>query len=439
MGQFILMGSLLVPLILVALLLCSAFKDRFKIHRWKSAAGVLVYIAANYAVELFLFKMKGERWTTLSFVLVCGVISFLFCKMMFRCALTESIFVYFVIRCYTEFVFICARILQLVFLKFCREMSEANSFLMWYGIVLLFSLWLIWIFVGKGIRRMISKTENMKFWNYIWIIPMAFYGGCRYQIAKGWLSGQEVSWNLLSLMLGMLGAFFLYFAMMKMAIEISKAGEQRQSQSVHELQVRHQAQLHENMKSYVEKSRVLRGNVRAEFLEIQKLAEQQDCQGIMTYLKEHLKLVQSDENVELCENHEVNAIAQHYLARGRKKGIHMEFSLDIPDHSRVDDQAFVTLFGNLLENAMEACERQTEGERFIQVKTSVVGEQLAIVVENSFDQEIQIKDGKLLSSKEKEEGDGIVGIREAAKQYDGICQFTWKDNVFTASILLKIL
>lgn len=438
MSQFILMGSLLIPLILAAFLLCSAFKERIRIHGWKALVWFLVYIGVIYAAEILFLKAGDLRWGMLCFAAVCGVLSFLFCKIMFRCALTEAIFVYFLIRCYTQAVFTSARILQLVFWKFYREMSEKNSFLMWYILALLFSVWLIWIFMKKGVRKMISKTENMKFWNYIWLIPLILYGAGSYQIEVGQLSASEVDWKILMPVLWILGVFFLYTTVVKMAIEISEAGELHETQRVHKLQSKYQMEQHENMKNYIEKSRNLRKGSRQEFLEIQKLAKQQDCEGILMYLEEHLKITQSDENVELCENHEVNAIAQHYLSRGRKKEIHMEFSLDIPDQSRIPDSVFGVLFGNLLENAMEACERQNEGQRFIQVKTSVVGGMLAIVVENSYEQEIQEDEGQLLSSKKEGEGSGIPAVREAAGQYDGMCRFTWKDGVFTASILLKI-
>ena len=65
-----------------------------------------------------------------------------------------------------------------------------------------------------------------------------------------------------------------------------------------------------------------------------------------------------------------------------------------------------TLFGNLLENAMQAVLKYS-GERYIQVHIRNYNEMLSIRIENSVEKEVRIKKGRPVSTDGKGTGTGI--------------------------------
>jgi sensor histidine kinase regulating citrate/malate metabolism len=95
------------------------------------------------------------------------------------------------------------------------------------------------------------------------------------------------------------------------------------------------------------------------------------------------------------------------------------------------------VFGNVLENALEACRRITAGERFIKLSSQFIGNKLYIAVDNSFSGEIRLKNGVYLSQKrEAASGIGIISVMAIAKKYDGKASFEQEDQVFRVSVYL---
>ena len=93
-----------------------------------------------------------------------------------------------------------------------------------------------------------------------------------------------------------------------------------------------------------------------------------------------------------------------------------------------------TIFGNALDNALEACAKLPEEERFLTIRAAPKHEMLVIQIENAARTEEQ-KNG---TSKEDPflHGFGLKNIRQAAEKYDGQCQWELKGGIFTLNILI---
>ena len=77
---------------------------------------------------------------------------------------------------------------------------------------------------------------------------------------------------------------------------------------------------------------------------------------------------------------------------------------------------------------------------FINLKISVVTDCiLAIIIENSYEGEIQRSGNAFISSKEKgRKGIGISSVLNIVEQYSGIPKFEYQDHIFKVSILMKV-
>lgn len=94
--------------------------------------------------------------------------------------------------------------------------------------------------------------------------------------------------------------------------------------------------------------------------------------------------------------------------------------------------------GNLLENAIEACGRMTEGRRFIRVGSSLEHGVLTLAVDNSYEGKIRRQDDVFLSSKRRGAGLGISSVTAVAKKYGGNARFQENSGVFQASVYLQV-
>ena len=102
----------------------------------------------------------------------------------------------------------------------------------------------------------------------------------------------------------------------------------------------------------------------------------------------------------------------------------------------VDDFVFCTIFGNLLDNAIEAEQKEEKKEIRLAVETN--GSFLHIVVQNRVHEPV-LKDGKLPKTKKsnsENHGIGITNIISTVKQQNGSIDMYEQDNWFVADVLL---
>ena len=96
------------------------------------------------------------------------------------------------------------------------------------------------------------------------------------------------------------------------------------------------------------------------------------------------------------------------------------------------------LFGNLLDNAIEAAKKTDNRRITVDVQTN--GNYLSILVTNSIDKSVLSDNEKLETSKQNKElhGIGIKSIKAVVKKYDGMIQFFEESGEFCCHILLDI-
>ena len=99
------------------------------------------------------------------------------------------------------------------------------------------------------------------------------------------------------------------------------------------------------------------------------------------------------------------------------------------------------LFGNALDNAVEAVERIPDKKRqIISVKIATVSSMMQILIENTFDGEVHTADGQLLTRKQDahNHGLGVRSIRATTEKYGGYASTTTEGDTFILNILIPI-
>ncbi len=100
-----------------------------------------------------------------------------------------------------------------------------------------------------------------------------------------------------------------------------------------------------------------------------------------------------------CENIIVNAVISHYATVCEQKEIAFTARLTVPHtKNKTRDNDLCVIFSNLLENAVEACERMADGKKFIELRSTVGAGLLTITMDNSFYGEMKKQGERFLSS-----------------------------------------
>ena len=97
-----------------------------------------------------------------------------------------------------------------------------------------------------------------------------------------------------------------------------------------------------------------------------------------------------------------------------------------------------SLFGNIMENAVEACERvQDPARRVISLNVRSLAGQVSVCAENYFEGEVRFADGLPVTRKEDtfRHGYGVKSIRMIAEKYGGTMQCGAAGGLFSVRVL----
>lgn len=132
----------------------------------------------------------------------------------------------------------------------------------------------------------------------------------------------------------------------------------------------------------------------------------------------------------------VNSILKVKAAKAQGRRICIEAAVFIPKRLSVEIGDMGVLYGNPLDNAIEACCRMRQGERFISLESRYQNGNLFIKIKNS---KTSGENPELMTSKRdrKRHGRGIRLLRQVIERYHGTLETTDKGEVFETRILLR--
>lgn len=131
------------------------------------------------------------------------------------------------------------------------------------------------------------------------------------------------------------------------------------------------------------------------------------------YVK-NLKQQMEESGVQFCQNTAVDALLHAYAQRAGEKGIKLEISVQIPEKAGVENGDLICAFGNMLDNALEACENAEKGH--ISIACAQMKGCFVITLENNCPEKGQEKQKHIA---ELERGMGNRILRHIAEKYQG--------------------
>lgn len=152
-------------------------------------------------------------------------------------------------------------------------------------------------------------------------------------------------------------------------------------------------------------------------------------------LAEMLGDIRLAEDIIYSANPILNSLLKVKAVKAREKGIEMPVKVLVPKRMSINSGDMGVIYGNLIDNAIEACTRVPDGKRFVDIETKYQDGKLLIIISNSKENEAN---PDFITTKEdkRRHGRGIRSVRRVAEQYGGELLLEDEGDTFRASLLL---
>lgn len=139
---------------------------------------------------------------------------------------------------------------------------------------------------------------------------------------------------------------------------------------------------------------------------------------------------------EYSDNPMLNIILADKSRTAKSFGISFTVSVESGKLDFIEPVDVTTLFGNLLDNAIEAC-KKCGSERYIQVYIRNYNEMISIRIVNSVEAEVKLKNGRPVSTKESGGGIGSLNVEKCVEKYGGSVLYKNADGRFYSNMILN--
>lgn len=348
----------------------------------------------------------------------------------------KTLFTLLMISNLANFAVISAKCIEgLLFPALAMQSYRWSFSMMLFAVEILLSV-PIFLYMKSVFTPAVEKEPSGFEWRYLWLIPATFYIVWYFAIySVVSRSALEIALrpkNTLFLFIINVGAILIYYVVTRLILEQNQTLELEEKN--HQLSM--QAVQYENLQEKITEARRAKHDVRHHISIIREYVSKGELDALLRYLDGYNDSLPDDLLIRFCENPAANAVLLYFAQQAKDNDIDYIVQADIPGDIFVSDTDISVLFGNLIENAIDACKEESGDDRKIDIRAMLKGSTLCVTVDNTFTGTLRrTTDNEFLSTKHKGRGLGTQSVKSIAEQYGGICRFEVKDSMFCASVM----
>lgn len=193
------------------------------------------------------------------------------------------------------------------------------------------------------------------------------------------------------------------------------------------------------LQAHLQQTARLRHDFRHTVRLLAGLTEEGNLDGIQEYLAQYAVDLAEYAPQRFCANPALNALFSYYQAAAAAAEIETDWKIELPDPLPMSEVDLAALFGNLMENAIDACQSVPAGERYFSLVSEVRhGSQLYVVSTNTFNGSVQQQGETFGSTKHAGDGLGLPSVEAIAKKCGGSARTSSCRGEFYVDVMLKI-
>ncbi len=152
------------------------------------------------------------------------------------------------------------------------------------------------------------------------------------------------------------------------------------------------------------------------------------------YLEERLSQ-EPHSGQRYCENATVNAAIMHYVSMAEHNNIKVKVATNIPYNPGVDEMQLAIAISNLLENAIHACVKLPESDRYIEI-TAKFKSQLLLEIVNCCNGKAELDEDEYPVTTEIGHGIGTRSVLDFVQKTNSEIRYIAEDNKFKVRMII---
>lgn len=286
--------------------------------------------------------------------------------------------------------------------------------------------------IKKGKVLHISAMPREVFY-ILALIPLASLVGCFLLI--------EVVQEQLSARIGVLCICIIFtiiltdYMVFLMMENYTDMAEKRHEEEMLLSEISYQDEYYKDMERYQEEIQNIKHDMKNRLGTLYDAAGEGDSSMMMAALEEMLDDINLAEDIIYSANPALNSILKIKVAKAKENGIDIRVHVFIPQKVSIEIGDMGVLYGNLLDNAIEACCFVKQEGRFIEFDTKYQEGNLFVLINNSKTG----KENKEMATTKKDKrkhGRGVRAVQRVAEKYGGNLILKDQGDVFEAKLLL---
>lgn len=300
---------------------------------------------------------------------------------------------------------------------------------------LLLTLMIIYIvkWVAKPFSKIINEVE--KGWGIATLITFQLYLFLHSHFIIHELNGYRFKFFLFgALILSLVFSIYrlIYKAILKHDENCLVENEEQQLR----LQLAIQKEQFGFLQKKIDMDKMFRHDLRHHTKLILELIHNDNIEGAENYLQRISGYALEASIKNYCENMMVNAVLSVQLAVAKQRGINVICRVALPSKIEIDEMEICAILSNLIENAVEHCQGNEDGESMLNILIRKNKEQLCIRISNSFDGNCRQNEyGEYLSTK-PHGGIGLKSVCAIIEKHNGVINITHSDKMFRVDVAL---
>ena len=202
-----------------------------------------------------------------------------------------------------------------------------------------------------------------------------------------------------------------------------------------------QNEAYENQSEIISQSesniRAVKHDINNHIYSIISMYESNSMEQAREYAKEVLDKLNSNSNVAKSGNFIIDSIVNFKLRELSMTDADISVNIKVPQNINIVPYDLTVILGNLLDNAVKAVS-ENESSKKLSLDISVSKGNLIVLIDNSYNGSLVVKDGILQSTKAKKEkhGMGISNVEKIAAKYGGEMYIDYNDKIFSVSVII---
>ncbi|MBF4692232.1 GHKL domain-containing protein [Fusibacter ferrireducens] len=401
---------------------------------------LLYFVLILVQASLFCFATRQPFWDlsmTQRYQLTFSIFNSILSFFLVREKIVKQIFVWGIAFSLAGFIMTNANFVESLF--FAR-FTDSVPYYTFTNIISALQIIIIFPFAIKHMKQNVRPALQIasgKSWHIVWIIFILLYSGTF--LTTGGL-GFDRSDTLYDYLIRIFCFGSIIGSSVIFSVALKQTGENihlEEKANLSERQLALEREYFQAIVAHIDETKAARHDLRHHLTLLQAYSAEGKKQELEDYIGQYLQTVAEDSTIILCKNYAVDTIVRHYIEKSKRAGIQADVLLNLPEKITIAESDLCVVFGNLLENSLEACTRQKTGEKFITVSAALVGEYIIITIDNSYEGSILKENDVFLSSKRDGKGIGITSVQAVSDKYYGEVKFEFSDQIFRSSVMLK--